>query len=131
MQEGLLQCVASDQATGIIGDHGDLKRRKTFFGENSRKSLKLRAYWRVLLEQFDDPTLKVLLVAGALTLIFGLFDPEEQYAWVSGVSIFFAVLFIALFSSGINYAKEKQFLLLDNEVKNEEVNVVRGQYGLS
>jgi len=27
--------------------------------------------------------------------------------------------------------KEKQFLLLDEEVKNEEINVIRGQYGLS
>lgn len=65
-----------------------------------------------------------------MTLLVGLLS-DKANSWVEGVSIYFAVFFIALFASATNYAKEKQFLVLDEEVKNEEVNVVRGQYGLS
>jgi Ca2+-transporting ATPase len=49
---------------------------------------------------------------------------------VEGASIYFAVAFIALFASSCDYAKEKQFLKLHDEVKNQEVCVIRGQYGL-
>jgi Ca2+-transporting ATPase len=70
------------------------------------------------------------LVAATLTLLAGLYDSRSN-SWVEGVSIFFAVFFIALFASATNYMKEKQFLKLDEEVRNEEVNVIRGQYGLS
>lgn len=71
-------------------------------------------------------TLRVLLVAATLTLLCGLFSSTSEYAWLEGVSIYAAVLFIALFSSWITYTKEKQFLKLDDEVKNEEVSVIRG-----
>ena len=64
-------------------------------------------------------------MAATLTLLAGFYD-ERSNSWVEGVSIFFAVFFIALFASGTNYAKEKQFLKLDEEVRNEEINVVRG-----
>lgn len=60
----------------------------------------------MLLEQFEDPTLKALIVAATLTLVAGLFS-TDNFAWISGVSIYAAVLFIALFASGINYVKEK------------------------
>jgi P-type Ca2+ transporter type 2C len=100
------------------------------FGDNSKKASRIRPYYKVLWEQFQDPTLQVLLVAATLTLLAGLYDTRSN-SWVEGVSIFFAVFFIALFASGTNYMKEKQFLKLDEEVRNEEVNIVRGQYGLS
>lgn len=72
----------------------------------------------------------MLLVAGAFTLLVGLFS-EEDYQWVEGASIFFAIAFIVLFTASNDYAKEKQILKLYEEIRNEEVNVVRGRYGLS
>ena len=80
--------------------------------------------------QFQDVTLKILCGAAALTLVIGLFS-ENDYKWIEGASIFVAVAFIALFTSGADYMKEKQFLKLHDEIKNEEVSVIRGQYGLS
>jgi P-type E1-E2 ATPase len=50
---------------------------------------------------------------------------------MEGASIFFAVAFISLFAASNDYAKEKQFLKLHDAIRNEEVNVIRGQYGLS
>ena len=95
--------------------------------------------------QFEDQTLKVLLVAATLTLVIGLYSKffngidtngdgvvdVENSDWIEGASIYFACAFIACFASFFDYMKEKQYLKLHDEIKNEEVNVVRGQYGLS
>lgn len=43
----------------------------------------------------------------------------------------FACLFITTLSSLCSWGKEKQYLKLHDEIKNEEVSVIRGQYGLS
>lgn len=70
------------------------------------------------------------MVAATLTLIFSFFSDKDN-AWFEGASIYFACALIALFASTCNYMKEKQYLKLHDEIKNEEVNVIRGQYGLS
>ena len=70
------------------------------------------------------------MVAATFTLLTGLFS-EKAYQWVEGASIYFAVAFIAVFAAGCDYMKEKQFLKLHDEIRNQEVSVIRGQYGLS
>lgn len=42
-----------------------------------------------------------------------------------------ACAFITMLSSLCNWGKEKQYLKLHDEILNEEVSVIRGQYGLS
>ena len=69
-------------------------------------------------------------MAGLLTLLVGLFS-EHDLQWVEGASIFVAVAFIVLFTAANDYAKEKQLQKLHEQIRDEEVNVVRGQYGLS
>ena len=74
--------------------------------------------------------MRILLVAATLTLIIGLYS-DDEYKWVEGASIYFAVLLIAVFTTAADYAKNRQFLKLHDEIKNEEASVIRGQYGLS
>jgi magnesium-transporting ATPase (P-type) len=90
----------------------------------------MRSFFRVFLEQFEDYTLRVMLVAAALTLLVGL-DSEDDYKWIEGVSIFFAIGLITVFATTCNYLKEKQFLKIFDQLKSEEINAIRGQYGLS
>jgi magnesium-transporting ATPase (P-type) len=70
------------------------------------------------------------LVAATLTLVTGFFD-ETPLKWVEGASIYFAVALIALFQASCDYLKSKQYLKLYDAIRDEEVSVVRGQYGLS
>ena len=68
-------------------------------------------------------------MAATLTLIIGLYSRDEEknkYKWVEGASIYFAVLLIALFTTAADYAKNRQFLKLHDEIKNEEISVIRG-----
>lgn len=78
----------------------------------------------------------MLLVAATLTFLIGLAQTlyvttSTGYEWVEGASIYFAVAFIAFFTTSCDYMKEKQFLKLYDQVRNQEVSVIRGQYGLS
>lgn len=82
------------------------------YGKNDKKLPKIKTYWQVLKEQFEDSTIQILLVAATFTLIIGLFDTEDEYKWLEGTSIYFAVAIITLFSSATNNMKEKQFLKL-------------------
>jgi Ca2+ transporting ATPase len=75
-------------------------------------------------------TLRILLIAATLTLITGYFD-TTPLKWVEGASIYFAVALIALFTTSCDYLKSKQYLKLYDAIRDEEVSVVRGQYGLS
>ena len=51
--------------------------------------------------------------------------------WLESISIYFAVLFAAMVQTFCDWGKEKQFLRLQNEIQNEKVVVLRGQYGTS
>lgn len=78
----------------------------------------------------SDTTLKVLLICATLTLLFSFFSTNENQ-WIEGASIYFAVAFIAFFASSNDYMREKQFMKNHKEILNEEVMVIRGQYGTS
>lgn len=96
---------------------------------------KVKSFYRLILPQLEDINLRILLVAGAFTLLVGLFSKKEteadSYKWIEGASIFVAVAFIMLFTAANDYSQEKQLIRLHEDIRNEEVSVVRGQYGLS
>lgn len=63
--------------------------------------------------------------------MISFYNDKETYPWIEGFSIMFACFFIALLSSLCNWGKEKQYLRLHDEIMNEKIGVIRGQYGLS
>lgn len=91
----------------------------------------MKSYLELLWEQCQEQTIKILFAAGVVSLVIGFFNDQSQGAWIEGVSIMAACFFITALSSLCNWGKEKQYLKLHDEIKNEEVSVIRGQYGLS
>jgi magnesium-transporting ATPase (P-type) len=108
----------------------------------------------MLTEQLEEPSIKILFFAGIITMMVGWFhtqnfvitddmtneeiaaarklaEESSTSAWIEGFSIMFACFFITIISTLCNWGKEKQYLKLHDEILNEKVNVVRGQYGLS
>jgi magnesium-transporting ATPase (P-type) len=87
----------------------------------------MKSFLKVFIDTFEDFSLKVLLIAGVVTLVFGYLDRENnKYGWLEGVSVLFACLFISFFTASMNFAKEKQYLKLFEEIRNLEVNAIRG-----
>jgi magnesium-transporting ATPase (P-type) len=118
LNDGLLDKLATDAETGIIGDVKDINRRKKFFGENERSLPNIRTYLEILWDQFDEFLVLLLLIFATLSLVASFWS-EVPYKWLESVSIYFAVIFAALLQSFCDYGKERQFLNLRGEILNE------------
>jgi magnesium-transporting ATPase (P-type) len=103
---------------------------KFSFGANNRSLPTVRSFWAILWDQFDEFYMQILLILGTLSLVLSFFS-SEPYKWLESVSIYFAVFFAGLIQTFCDWGKEKQFLRLRQEIMNETVNVLRGQYGTS
>lgn len=70
-----------------------------------------------------------LAVAAFFTLIAGWYASKEPYGWLPGLSIYFAILIVVTLTSVNDYLKDKQFVLLQSSVKDENITVIRGKHG--
>jgi magnesium-transporting ATPase (P-type) len=109
LNDGLLDKLATDAETGIIGDVKDINRRKKFYGQNDRSLPSIRGYHQILWEQLNEFLVVLLLVFATLSLVASLWsgDTEHPYKWLESVSIYFAVLFAAMVGSFCDYGKER------------------------
>ena len=73
--------------------------------------------------------MQVLIFLGLVCLVLCFFS--DAVTWVDSASILVAVLFAGLIQTLCDWGKEKQFLLLQEEIKNDKVNVLRGHQGTS
>lgn len=73
--------------------------------------------------------MQVLFWLGIACLVLSFFS--SAVTWVDSLSILIAVLFAGLIQTFCDWGKEKQFLLLQEEIKNDKVNVLRGHMGTS
>jgi len=90
---------------------------------------KIKPVSEMIIEQFEDLTIRILLIAATLSIIAGIATKGWSTGWIEGVSIYFAVLLIVSLTLGNDYMKNRQFLKLIEQVKDIEVSVIRGQHG--
>ena len=79
-------------------------------------------------EQLEDRLIQALLILGALTVFTGFAD-SIAWGWLEGFSIFVAVGFLVSVAAWNDYEKDKQFLSLLGELKDEEIIAIRGKRG--
>lgn len=70
-----------------------------------------------------------LAVAAFLTIITGMVANGPKLGWVEGVSIYIAIFIIVSISALNDWMKDKQFVRLLSDVKDEDIAVIRGKYG--
>lgn len=126
----LLNKLASDANTGIIGDNRDLKRRTVCFGENTAPKPQRTPFWESLRDAFNDRILFVLAICAVLSIITGMVVSPSN-GWVEGVSILLAIALIVLISSCNDWSKDKKFAYINALAKNGQVPVIRGKAGCS
>lgn len=78
-----------------------------------------KGYLSLLWEQFDDYTIKVMLIAGLLTLVIGVYkaflvptSEQEETEFYSAISIIFAVALITTFTAATQKMQNRQFIKL-------------------
>ena len=84
-----------------------------------------KTLWDMIMENFEDPMLKILCVAAVVSLVLGIAMEGLAEGWIEGFSILLAVIIITVVASGNNYVKEQQFQKLNEAAAKKNVNVIR------
>ena len=91
------------------------------FGENLLTPPKRPSIWKLYLEKFQDPVIKVLLVAAVFSLVISVI--ENEYAETIG--IFFAIFLATGIGFYFEYDANKKFDLLNAMGEETPVTVIR------
>ncbi|KAA8541543.1 hypothetical protein F0562_022695 [Nyssa sinensis] len=123
--KGLSDLLKTNMETGIIGDDGDLAKRRNAFGSNTYPTKKGRSFLRFLWEAWQDLTLIILMIAAAASLALGIKTEGLKEGWYDGGSIAFAVLLVIFTTAFSDYRQSLQFQNLNEEKRNINLEVVR------
>ena len=124
--EHLGQVFKTDFQNGLSSSNlADLKWREDKWGNNHLPPEKENSILAHIIECFEDPTLRVLLVASIISLIIGVAKDGIKTGWIEGTAIFFAVFLVVSISSYMNYQETEQFLKLSRETRLKKVLVIR------
>ena len=124
--EHIAQVFRTDLVNGLSSSNkNDLEWRERKWGNNHLPPEKENSILAHIIECFEDPTLRVLLVASIVSLIIGVAKDGIKSGWIEGTAIFFAVFLVVSISSYMNYQETEQFLKLSRETKLKKVLVIR------
>jgi len=124
--EHLKDVFKTDFINGLSSSNkDDLEWRENKWGNNKLPPEKENSILAHIIECFEDPTLRVLLIASIVSLIIGVAKDGLTTGWIEGTAIFFAVFLVVSISSYMNYQETEQFLKLSRETKLKKVLVIR------
>lgn len=128
----LIHKLHTSSERGIGGFPEDLENRKAVFGCNFIPPKPPKTFLQFLIDAFKDIILIILTVAAVVSLMLGIFAPEEcegsedNTGWIDGFAIIVAVIIVALVTAVNDYQKEQQFRGLQNKIESEhKFTVVR------
>ena len=104
---------------GLSNEEVILNRKK--YGSNSFSKKKKDSFFKLLLESFSDPIIKILLIALGIKTIFLIRD----FDWYETVGIVIAIMVASLISSISEYGSMKAFDKLTEESSKISVRVKR------
>jgi Ca2+ transporting ATPase len=99
------------------------------FGTNEKPLPQLPPLYASIKEALNDRILFALAIAALLTIITGMISNGPAWGWVEGVSIYLAIFLIVTISAVNDWMKDRQFVKLQSDVKDEDIAVIRGKYG--
>ncbi len=101
--------------------HEEVEESRRLYGYNILTPPPKEPWWKLLLEKFDDPIIRILIIAALIAIIVGYFEG----AFVEGGGIIVAILLATLMSFINEYRAGKEFDIL-NEVNDDvAVKVIR------
>ena len=103
----------------------DLAWREKEWGNNHLPPEKENSILEHILNCFEDPMLRILLIASIIALLIGVSKDGIKTGWIEGTAIFFAVFLVVSISSYMNYQETEQFLKLSRGTKLKKVLVIR------
>jgi hypothetical protein len=90
---GLLSSLQTEEETGIIGDDRDLKRRKEYFGANTKPHSKVPKLRDAIVDATKSPIMLIVASCAILSIVTGMIQEKGKLAGcVKGVSVLIALL---------------------------------------
>lgn len=113
---------------GLTSEQVEENRRK--YGWNILTPPPKTPIWKLFLEKFNDPVIKILLVAWLLSMIiagFHCWGPEAQgfTPFLEPLGIFFAILLATVVSFAFELKADKSFEVLNTVNDDTPVKVIR------
>ena len=105
---------------GLTDD--EVRKSRAEHGANLLTPPKRPSMWKLYLEKFQDPVIRVLLVAAVFSLVISII--ENEYAETIG--IFFAIFLATGIGFYFEYDANKKFDLLNQVGEETPVTVIRG-----
>ena len=106
---------------GLTNDEVIINRKK--YGSNTFSKKKQDSFFKLLLETFSDPIIKILLIALGIKTIFLIRD----FDWYETIGIVLAILIASIISSISEYGSSKAFNKLTEETSKINVRVRRNR----
>jgi len=115
----MLQPFTTDLTLGLTDDQ--VKRSRQQYGANTLTPPAREPWWKQLLEKFEDPTIRILLIAAAISILIAVLEKfvlKVEASFIDSIGIIFAVLVATLagFFSELKSAREFDLL---NKVKDD------------
>lgn len=122
---GLQKKLRTNLQNGIEGRADDIKSRVDRYGSNEPILKDPLTLYEIIMENFEDPTLRILVAAAIVSLLLGIITEGLGKGWIEGFSIIVAVVIVVGVGSFNNYVKEQQFQKLNQQVAQKDVAVMR------
>lgn len=97
-------------------------RSRSEHGTNELNPPEIEGFWEKLKENFEDPLIKILLVALVVTLVLSFFGYAD---WVEGIGIAVAVFLATFVSTYSEYKNERSFEALREDASKITIKVFR------
>uniref|UniRef100_M1DT14 Calcium-transporting ATPase n=1 Tax=Solanum tuberosum TaxID=4113 RepID=M1DT14_SOLTU len=123
--QGVAASLKTDTTNGVSGDPEDVARRHEAFGSNMYRKAPAKSFFIFVWESFKYPTIIVLLIWGALSIVLGIKEDGVKEGWCDGGGIYVAVLLFVTVSSTSHFRQTRQFDKLSKETKIIQVEAVR------
>ena len=107
------------ERNGLSKDEVIYSRKR--YGSNKLMGTKKRSLFKIFIETFSDPIIKILLIALVVKVVF-LF---RDFNWFETLGILIAVLLSSLVSSISEYGSEEAFKKLQEDDNNNKIKVRR------
>lgn len=108
---------------GLTPQEIEISRQK--YGTNLITPPTSAPWWKLLWEKFDDPIIRILLIAAILAIGVGLINGT----YIEGMGIIFAILLATIIAFVNEYKANQEFALLNQTNNEEPIEVLRdGQF---
>jgi P-type Ca2+ transporter type 2C len=118
-------CICSQMILKNISINGlspaEIERSRDKYGSNVLSPPKRIPWWKLLLEKFDDPIIRILIIAAFIAVIVGLFHGN----FIEGIGIIIAILLATLMAFFNEYRAALEFDVLNKVSDQQPVKVIR------